>query len=415
MKPFKMIASVVGVLVGLGLVVNGYAGERVAITDHLDMELLWRKSYDHTIGDFGHLMSNDGKVCIIIPGGIKGKWNTWIEVMNKTGKIIWSKSIPEHGYYTNFSEDGRYLMIGWLSGEDYKAFSYFDETGKELWKKFLKGIPKVSPNGEFIGYSGIFSPAAFPYDFLGWDLMDKNAKLLWSYQPKYCFSAIILNNGSTVMVEGKTIRHYDRTGKKVKDILILEMTPLPLGAALEHSGPLYLVTTSDGRYVAFVRLALDPVRWMLYSVDMETGKWWSRIVDKGELDFPFARNLILTSDGRYLILHHLRGIQFFDNVSGKLLWEKMPQPRKDVTLGYLQVSEKYGFILADWSIRVSEESNRRFIYKMEFLDFRGKTVWDGDKAEGFLRGIGYILKQNSDYVILRTGMDDIGFARFVRK
>jgi hypothetical protein len=343
MKPFKMIASIVGVLVGLGVASSIQAQEKEISSDKLELKLLWSKKLPEENVRF--TMTDDGQVVLRRPYKegtetvgeeiqfIDEKGNVTKRFHAKTEVKVQGPPHMRRVWFNGMSRNGKYFLFRRPLAEvpeGPQQYSYYTADGKRLWSQKIDAESiRLSPDGEYLGYSSILNDS-FPGGMDWWELRDKNFNLIWKYQPKWQFNAVVLNGGRMLMVEGNKVKILDKGGNVVKDVLIPALTPYKLsyqfGAVLPMKGvgPDRLVTTSDGRYVAFVYSQYnEKVKewwWTLYSVDMGTGKWWSYLVEGGS-HISWTNAIGLTGDGRYLLLYLEKGLFSFDNANGKLLWK----------------------------------------------------------------------------------------------
>jgi len=138
MKPFKLIASIVGVLVVLCVVgsIPAPAQEKGISSDKLELKLLWSKQYKE---DVGFMMTDDGRVVLILPfkegNEIVG---TEIQFIDERGKLVKrfhakkeerveGPSYMKRLWFNGMSRNGRYFLFRSFfsqAAEGPKKYSY---------------------------------------------------------------------------------------------------------------------------------------------------------------------------------------------------------------------------------------------------------------------------------------------------
>ncbi len=408
MKKFKIIISILGIILVFGMVGYIQAQEKTegAKAERWEPRLLWSKEYEWPLAHGGMHISDDGeRVVIITQRHISGpRWQARVEMLDGSGTALWRKEINDKVIFSNLSKNGKYLLLCFMGGKKVSPVQqYYDVTGKKLWVKEVPSwVVLVSPDGEYLGFSGALQgmePSLMDW----WELRDKEFSLIWKYKPKWQFDAVVLSEGKTLIIEGNKLRLYDKRGRSLKEVLIPDIKPYRLsyqmGSVLPKLGvgPDRLASTEDGRYVAFVYSMEDEKSkdwlWTLYSVDMDTGRWWSYPLKTTQVD-----GVHITEDGRYVMVFRPMGLFFFDNKEGKLLW-------KDTTgwdmwdgsllSGPEDISEDLGLIVIRWVVPgftykkgtyqvvpISDEEKRKIGEKSTYiLGFHGNKVW---KSETFL-------------------------------
>jgi hypothetical protein len=198
MKNMKITIAMLVVLM-IAINGNGFAGDKTkevqippsatASIKPLELKLLWSKKLDWALAQNGLSMSDDGKRIVITTNKEtktnedSSKFITKIEIFDDTGKLVWSKTNNYPSFHSTLSGNGKYLLMQNYVDEGVSRFIYFDETGKILWNKVIDGNERMSPDGEYIGFSGIYG--VFTSSMAWYELRDKNYRLQWKYKPKY--------------------------------------------------------------------------------------------------------------------------------------------------------------------------------------------------------------------------------------
>ena len=165
MKPFKLIASIVGVLVGLGLIVNGYAGEKTkraldpeeqkfveAGLKPFEPKLLWEKKFKEQVCQVD-VAKESGDV-IVSTSGFKKNLSDTVYLFDKTGKVLWRQGPMEKihkPWNAHISDKGQiitYDMIDWNTY--FTVVFYVDRNNKEWWHKAFPGASHLSPDGSWV-------------------------------------------------------------------------------------------------------------------------------------------------------------------------------------------------------------------------------------------------------------------------
>ncbi len=341
------------------------------------LKLLWSREFPTKVTKVR--IAPDGKQSGVVT--LKGKGKNRISkfyALDENGKDIWSREVNG-------------LLYPWFSGRkdillkvfDFSKsgvnnfFNYYDDNGIKLWQErtdvndFLTG-----PDGKYIGFSGIlnyYEQSCVDW----WELRDKDFNLLWKYKPKYNIDATLLSDGKTLMVEGREVKLFGKGGQELKKVVIPEIEPDPIAYQgcvnpTDDSGPLYLKGTKDGKYSTFVQADRDDklytTNFILYSVDMEKGTFWS-FQPKEEI--YSARDIYLSQDGKYLLLYLAYELLLFDNRTGERLLEYSNNQKKIKNVSLVSIMNSEYLALNFASTYEDEQTKRKWDY---FIDFTGKRL-----------------------------------------
>ena len=330
MKHLKLSILIANIIIIFSLTGSVHAGDMKPenTSGKFKLKLLWSRDFPDKI--FSMRLAPDGQRCGVVTvnnygNGVKLLENLYI--LDSQGKDIWKKTIKGR-FHFDFAGNKSLLLKSFYLYDRKKGAntSYYNSEGEKSWEeKIYQEFYSIDPEGKYIGYSGILN-IRDPSPMGWWELRDTDFNLLWKYTPKHNIDATVLSGGRTLMLEGRELKLYGKGGQELKKVVIPEIRPLPLpyqGGWVNPTtdfGPLYLNGTQDGRYAAFFYSNFDPKthRYFgnVYSVDMEKGTWWSLPETKNSL----INNVILSQDGRYLLLHGHYEASLYDNFTGKLLW-----------------------------------------------------------------------------------------------
>lgn len=219
MKPFKLIASIVGVLVVLGVAGYMQAQEKRDIPEKVDvgsyeLNLLWQKDLrkvfgrELALGSYGDLgpaisMSTEGqyigvdihpwdrKTYDLPPGDQRGRFY----LLNKEGKILWAKSLGKKQTGIVAKNGSTVLLVVPRDELDIEFFVY-DINGKQIGHGRQPSCLELSGNGEYI----------LAFDMMAGHeaaLYDKTGKVRWrhAFKNPWGGSAKIMDSGDVVIFD----------------------------------------------------------------------------------------------------------------------------------------------------------------------------------------------------------------------
>ena len=324
------------------------------------LKLLWSREFPDKIYDIQ--IAPDGQQCVV--STYEGKAGS-LHMLDEFGKNIWEKKEVSNLHFKFLNNTDIVSLSSGLDGNP-RALSYYNRTGKEIWKHTVDTEPFfVGSEGKYIGYSGILN--TYEQSCMDWwELRDKDFNLLWQYRPEHNIDATLLSDGKTLMVEGREVKLYGKGGQELKKVVIPEILSHPISYQgcvnpTTSMGPEYLKGTQDGRYAVFYYSSwndeLKDNFGAVYSVDMKKGTWWSYRTEK---DAASTKNLYLSNDGKYLLVHEYYEALLFDNMTGELLWkDETGKGFRQLERADILMIDNSLYVLLNWVPGFVDESTRR--------------------------------------------------------
>jgi len=285
----------------------------------IEPKLIWKKTFEYPIDSFS--VSNDGSLILVnIVKYEDNKVKVVNYLFNKEGKIIQEERndgvlINEETGEINWKDKEKGDIRGKVILGDGKRIltseGIKDIEGKSLGKIKLEDPqtewPIYSPNRNYIavipGYEANF-PFLKVYEAT-------TGKLLWKYQkgqpgeiiPIFLTASFCSDDELAVYTEGKVILYDTKTGKEKWERVLMEKP--------KDNGYESLATSKNGAIV--LNYSGNNT---IYSIN-----------SSGILQWKYEKSVVgecikLSGDGKFLVGRFPENLLFFDNNSGKILWQK---------------------------------------------------------------------------------------------
>ncbi|MCJ7663573.1 MAG: hypothetical protein MUO24_04965 [Desulfobacterales bacterium] len=168
MKRFKLLASIVGVLVFFVVAFHGYAGEKgnvkgTAVDEEskkfieaglkpFEPKLLWEKKFKEQISQVD-LAKDSGEIVVSTKASDKDMTNS-IYLLDKNRRVLWKQGHIEkihRPWNGHISDDGQTITYDMIDFTTYfTVVFYVDRNNKERWHKAYPGASYLSPDGTWV-------------------------------------------------------------------------------------------------------------------------------------------------------------------------------------------------------------------------------------------------------------------------